>query len=81
MCFFYHDINALSLGFFGESATPYASPSPWPSIFSNYSFLVRHTVNWDDRHLLAHAMASDFKVAWQYSQREQLLRIKLNALI
>jgi hypothetical protein len=26
-------------------------------------------------------MASDFKVAWQYSQREQLLRIKLNALI
>jgi hypothetical protein len=50
---------------------------------SDYSFLVHHPVNQDDRHLLAHAMASDFTVAWQYSQREQwfcfLLRIKLDA--
>jgi hypothetical protein len=37
------------------SATPCASPPPWPSIFSYYSFLVHHLVNWDDRHLLAHA--------------------------
>jgi hypothetical protein len=28
-------------------------------------FLVHHLVNQDDRHLLAHAMASDFSVAWQ----------------
>jgi hypothetical protein len=38
----------------------------------DYSFLVHHPVNWDDRYLLAHAMASDFSVAWQFSQREQL---------
>jgi hypothetical protein len=38
----------------------------------DYSFLVHHCVNRDDRHLLAHAMASGFTVAWQYSQREQL---------
>jgi hypothetical protein len=35
-------------------------------------FLVHHPVNRDDRHLLALAMASDFTVALQYSQREQL---------
>jgi hypothetical protein len=40
---------------------------------SNYAFLVHHPVNWDDWHLLAHAMASDFAVAWQNSQREQLI--------
>jgi hypothetical protein len=33
--------------------------------FSDYSFMVHHPVNRDDRHLLAHAMASDFSVAWQ----------------
>jgi hypothetical protein len=49
--------------FLGGSATPCASPPP-PSIFSDYSFWVHHLVNWDDRHLLAHAMASDFSVAW-----------------
>jgi hypothetical protein len=32
--------------------------------FSDYSFWVHHLVNWDDRHLLAHAMASDFSDAW-----------------
>jgi predicted acylesterase/phospholipase RssA len=41
------------------------------------------TVNWDDRHLLAHAMASDFSVTWHSaSQREQFvfsLQIKLQA--
>jgi hypothetical protein len=29
-----------------------------PPIFSNYSFLVHHPVNRDDRHLLAQAIAS-----------------------
>jgi hypothetical protein len=51
--------------FFFWSATPCASPPPRPSIFSHYSFWVHHLVNWDDRHLLAHAMASDFSAAWQ----------------
>jgi hypothetical protein len=27
----------------------------------------------DDRHFLAHAMASDFSVTWQFSQREKLV--------
>jgi hypothetical protein len=40
------------------------------TIFSNYSFLVHHTVNQDDRHLLAHAIASDFTVTRQFFQRE-----------
>jgi hypothetical protein len=28
--------------------------------FSNYSFWIYHPVNWDDWHILAHAIASDF---------------------
>jgi hypothetical protein len=63
--------SSQKLGLFG-SATPCASPIPWPSIFSDYSFCVHHTFNWDDRHLLAHTMASNFSVAWQFSQRKQL---------
>jgi hypothetical protein len=39
----------------------------------HYSFYVSHHVNWDDWHLLAHAMASDLSVAWQFTQREQLV--------
>jgi hypothetical protein len=45
--------------------------------FFDYSFLVQHPANWDDQHLLECAMASDFSVAWQFSQREQLLFFKL----
>jgi hypothetical protein len=40
--------------------------------FSDCSFLVHHHVNRDHRHLLAHAMATDFLVTWQHTQREQL---------
>jgi hypothetical protein len=50
--------------------------------FSNYSFWVHHLVNQDDRQLLAHAMASDFSVAWQCLSKRTigfLLRIKLHA--
>jgi hypothetical protein len=47
----------LAAMFFG------ASPPPRPSIFSDYSFRVRHLVNRDDRHLLAHAVASDLTVS------------------
>jgi hypothetical protein len=44
---------------------------------------VHHLVNWDDWHLLAHAMASDFSAAWQCLSKRTffLLRIKLHALI
>jgi hypothetical protein len=69
-------------GGWGGSLIPCASPHQWPSIFPNYSFLVQHPVNWDDRQLFAHAMASDFTVTWQFSKREHfnfLLRIKLHA--
>jgi hypothetical protein len=34
-------------------------------IFFKLFFRVHHLVNRDDRHLLAHALASDFSVAWQ----------------
>jgi hypothetical protein len=51
--------------FFFWSATPCASPPPLHSIFSDYSFRVHHLVNQDNRQLLAHAMASDFSVAWK----------------
>jgi hypothetical protein len=36
-----------------------------PQFFSDYSFWVHHPANWDDQHLLAHTMASDFSIAWQ----------------
>jgi hypothetical protein len=37
--------------------------------------LVHPPVNWDDRHLIEHSMASGFTIAGQYSQREQLVRV------
>jgi hypothetical protein len=51
------------------------------SFFLMILFLYTTLLTRDDRHLLAHAMASDFTVAWQCSQREQLffLWIKLHA--
>jgi hypothetical protein len=52
--------------------------------FFNYSFWVHHPVNWDARHLLAHAMASDFSVAWKCLSKITIdfsLPIKLHALI
>jgi hypothetical protein len=71
-----------ALFFFG-SVTPCASPPLRPFIFSSHSFLVHHPVNRDDRHLLSHAMASDFTVAWQCSSKRTIcffpLRIKLHA--
>jgi hypothetical protein len=54
--------NGLQQGFLG-SATPCASPPPWPFIFFRLFFLVHRLVNRDDRHLLTNAMASDFSVA------------------
>jgi hypothetical protein len=58
------DVGEIKTNLFGGSATPCAFPPPWPSIFSNYSFLVHQPVNRDNRQLLAHAMDSDFTVAW-----------------
>jgi hypothetical protein len=45
---FSHDNETLGFICFW-SANPCASPPPWPSIFSNYSFWVRHLVNRDDK--------------------------------
>jgi hypothetical protein len=42
-----------------------------PSLFSDYSFLLHHPVNKEDRHL-AHAMASDFTVTWQTKYRTEV---------
>jgi hypothetical protein len=65
------------------SATPCASPPPpRPSIFPDYSFWVHLPVNWDDWHLLAHAMASDFSVAWKFLSKTTIgfwSQIKLHA--
>jgi hypothetical protein len=54
-----------------------------PPFFPDYTFHVHHPVNWDDRHLLALAMASDISVKWQLSKRKLLflLGIKLHAHI
>jgi hypothetical protein len=41
--------------------------------FQGYSFLAHHPVNLDGRHLLAHAAASNFSVARQFSQSELLV--------
>jgi hypothetical protein len=57
--------------FLGGSVTLCVSHPPLPSIFSDYSFLVHHPVNRINRHLLAHALAFDVTVTWQFSQREQ----------
>jgi hypothetical protein len=37
-----------------------------PPFFSDYSFWAHHLANLDDRHLFAHAMASDFSVCGMY---------------
>jgi hypothetical protein len=69
---------------FCGSATPCAVLPPWPSIYSDYSFCVHHPANFDDWHLLAHAMASDFSVAWQFFLKRPIdfsLPMKLYALI
>jgi hypothetical protein len=52
--------------------------------FFRLFFRVHRPVDRDDWHLLAHAMASDFSVAWQFSQREQLyflLRFKFHTYL
>jgi hypothetical protein len=51
--------------------------------FFRLFFLDHHLVNRDDRHLLAHAMASDFSVEWQCLSKRTIvfsLRVKLHAL-
>jgi hypothetical protein len=42
-------------------------------IYSDNPFLVHHPVNQDDQHLLAHAMASDFTVAWQFFSKRTIV--------
>jgi hypothetical protein len=56
-------------------------PSPRPSNFSDYSFWAHHPANQDDRHLLSHAVASDFSVAWQFfSKRTIVFLLWINLL-
>jgi hypothetical protein len=43
-----------------------------PPLFPIILFLVQHPVNQDDRHLLAHAMASDLSVAWQFLSKRTI---------
>jgi hypothetical protein len=53
------------------------------SLIPSFICLYINFVNRDDQHLLAHAMASDFSVAWQCLSKRTivfLLRIKLHAL-
>jgi hypothetical protein len=64
-------------GDFFWSANPCASPLPQPAIlifFQLFFFRIHHPVNRDDRHLLAHAMTSDFsKSHGSSSQKGQLV--------
>jgi hypothetical protein len=51
-----------------------------PPFFPIILFGVHHLVNQDDRHFHAHAMASDYSVAWQFLSKRTIgfsLRIKL----
>jgi hypothetical protein len=48
--------------------------------FSDYSFLVHHPGNQDDRQLLACAMASDFTVAWQFAMEIIVLLSEKNSI-
>jgi hypothetical protein len=57
----------------GRISDPLCLSSSLALHFYHHSFLAHHPVNQDDRHLLALAKASDFSVAWQFSQREQLV--------
>jgi hypothetical protein len=61
-------VRVARLLFLFWPTNPCASSPPRPSMFSLILFF-SPTLNRDDRHLLAHAMAS---VTWQFSQREQL---------
>jgi hypothetical protein len=49
--------------------------------FFLFFFSCPHPVNRDDWHLLAHAMASDFIVAWQFSQKKNWFFITDDALL
>jgi hypothetical protein len=61
---------------------PLCLSSSWALHFFRLLFLVHSIVNRDDRHLLAHATASDFSVAWQcLSKRTIDFLAKIHALI
>jgi RimJ/RimL family protein N-acetyltransferase len=50
-------------------------------LLSEYFILVHHPFKPDDRHLLAHAMASDFRVAWQYYAKPTLINFTFMASV
>jgi hypothetical protein len=43
-----------------------------PPFFPNILFWVHQPLNWDDRHLLANAMASGFSDAWQFLSKRTI---------
>jgi hypothetical protein len=73
----------LSFLFFGVSDPLFLSSSLALYFCSDYSFWVHQIVNRDDWHLLAHAMASDFSVAWLCLSKRTIgsLDLTLNAFV
>jgi hypothetical protein len=69
--------------YFWGSLTLCASPPPWASIFSDYSFWVHHFVNWDDGHSLHMQWPLTSQSHGSVSPREQLVFcwIKLHARV
>jgi hypothetical protein len=64
--------ESANLFFVSDPLVPFLLVGP---PFFPIMFFCPPPVNRDDRQLLAHAMASDFTVAWQFSQREQYINI------
>jgi hypothetical protein len=68
-----HFFQPMFLGREGGVSNPLCLSSSSALHFCDYSFLVHHPLNWDDRHLLACAMVSDFSAAWQFFQPKSFL--------
>jgi hypothetical protein len=60
----WENLQTLTLFFGQQPLVPFLLLST--PFFPDYSFLVHHPVDWEDRQLLSHAMASDFTVTWQF---------------
>jgi hypothetical protein len=68
--------RVLKVEVFSRVNNPLRLSSSLASVLLSFFGVAHHPVNRDDRHLLAHALASDFTVACQFSQREQLVKVK-----
>jgi hypothetical protein len=77
----YSDSTDVLVGYFffwGGGGRDSFCPSSSALHFSKYSFRIHRPVNWDDRHLLAHAMACDFSVTCSSRLAKQASLTKLN---